>query len=68
MTTKIPMDSYRACEIAEGFGSGANATQEEQREAWQYIYDTGLYRSLQGWYGRTVRDLIEAGLIDTGGK
>ena len=31
--------------------------------AWQYIYDNGLHRSLQGFYGRGVQTLLEAGLL-----
>ena len=57
------MDSYHACEVAEGFGSGEDATPEETRAAWQYILDTGLYKTLQGWYGRTVTTLMAAGEI-----
>lgn len=57
------MDVYTACSIAEGFGGGENASREEQVEAWQYLVDTGLAWRLQGWYGRTARDLIAAGII-----
>ncbi len=31
----------------------------------QQIYDTKAYTWLQGHYGRTLRDLIEDGLIET---
>lgn len=55
------MTPYDAVGIVEGF---VEAESEEQvLEAWQYIYDTGLYRSLQGWFGRTVQYLLEEGLI-----
>ena len=30
--------------------------------AWQYLIDQGLLLTLQGWYGRTAKTLIEAGL------
>jgi hypothetical protein len=57
------MDAYRACEIAEGFGSGEDASYEDKREAWQYLHTSGLAYSLQGWYGRTARNLIARGVI-----
>ena len=57
------MDSYTACSIAEGFGEGENATREQQVEAWQFLVDSGLCWSLQGWYGRTAQALIEQGVI-----
>jgi len=40
-----------------------NYTETERIEAWQYIYDNGLYLYLQGFYGRTIRDLLSAGVI-----
>ena len=56
------MDSYTACSIVEGF-SGEDNTQEEVGTAWQWLADTGTCWKLQGFYGRTVMDLIEQGLI-----
>jgi hypothetical protein len=55
------MDSYTACSIAEGF-CGYEPSEEELNEAWQFLIDTGLCWKLQGWYGRSARDLIEAGI------
>jgi hypothetical protein len=57
------MTRYNACACAEGFCGGESASEEEVLAAWQYIWDTGLWRSLQGWYGRTVHDLIDEGII-----
>jgi len=54
---------YLASAVAEGFCEGEGASEEEQLTAWQYIWDTGLWRSLQGFYGRTVHNLIENELI-----
>lgn len=55
------LDNYTAVGLAEGF---IEAESEEQViEAWQYIYDTGLYLTLQGFFGRTVHALLENGVI-----
>ena len=61
---KEKMTTYLACAIAEGFCEGEGATEEQQIEAWQYLHDSGHAYKLQGWYGRTARDLIEAGIIN----
>ena len=56
------MDSYMAVGLAEGF---IEAESEGQViEAWQYIYDHKLHRSLQGFFGRQVQALIEQGVIN----
>jgi hypothetical protein len=55
---------YSASEIAEGFGSGEGASGEDQMVAWQYLHDTKLAYSLQGFYGRTAQQLIANGQID----
>lgn len=68
-TEKLPeMTTYLACAIAEGFCEGEDATREQQIEAWQYLHDTGLAYSLQGWYGRTATALIEEGIINNKNK
>ena len=55
------MDAFTATGLAEGF---IEADSEEQIiEAWQYLHDSGLAYSLQGWFGRTATDLIERGII-----
>ena len=52
---------YRAIGLAEGFEQG---TEKEIIEAWQYLHNTGLAYDLQGWFGRTARDLINEGIIN----
>jgi Leu/Phe-tRNA-protein transferase len=56
------MSNYEATGIAEGW---IEANSEDQViEAWQHLHNTGLAYSLQGWFGRTARDLIEQGIIN----
>jgi hypothetical protein len=66
--TKTLMTPYLASAIAEGFCEGENATREQQIEAWQYLHDTGIAYSLQGWYGRTAKQLLEEGIINDNKK
>ena len=58
------MTSYRACELAEGFGDGEGASMDEVLTAWQWLHDTKQAYSLQGFYGRTCASLIESGSIE----
>ena len=37
-------------------------------ELFSHLIETGLAWSLQGFYGRTARDLIDAGYLDNSGK
>jgi hypothetical protein len=56
------MDNYQAVGIAEGF---IEAESEEQvLEAWQYLHNTKLGYQLQGFFGRTLNQLLEEGLIN----
>ncbi len=61
-TEKREMTPYLATAIAEGFCEGEGASEEEQIEAWQYLIDTGMAWTLQGWFGRTAHSLIERGI------
>lgn len=59
-TKEKKWSSYSACACVEGF-DGEEHSGEEQLSAWQYLINTGLCWSLQGWYGRTATYLIESG-------
>jgi hypothetical protein len=55
------LNSYMATGIAEGFEEAES--EEQVIAAWQYLHDTGLAYSLQGWFGRAATNLIESGKI-----
>lgn len=40
-----------------------NATQSDILQAFQLLVDSGDVWTLQGWYGRTAKALIDEGLI-----
>ena len=54
------INAIDAIMIAEGV---YDATEEEQVQAWQYLHDSGLAYQMQGWFGRTAQQLIEADVI-----
>lgn len=54
------MDDYTATMILEGV---EEATEEEYIRAAQHLHNTGLAYRLQGFFGRTVTELINAGLV-----
>lgn len=55
------MNNFEAVGIAEGY---IEVNSEEQIiQAWQHLHDTGLAYTLQGWFGRTAKNLIEQGII-----
>ena len=57
----IMMDTYQAVGLAEGF---IEADSEEQViEAWQYLHDTRIGYGLQGFFGRTLNQLLDEGII-----
>ena len=56
----MEMTPINAVLIAEG---EIETDQETQIDAWQYLVDTGLARSLQGSFGRMAQDLIDQEVI-----
>ena len=57
----IMMDTYQAVGLAEGF---IEAESEEQViAAWQYLHDTRIGYGLQGFFGRTLNQLLDEGVI-----
>lgn len=54
------MKDIDAIWIAEGFTEAES--KEQLIEAWQHLIDTGLAWSLQGWFGRSAKELIEQGI------
>jgi hypothetical protein len=53
------MDMFTAVMICEG---EQEADEETVIAAWQHLIDTGVVWQLQGSFGRTARDMIEAGI------
>ena len=53
------MSNVEAIDIAEGYQDPKD--EAEYIAAWQQLIDTGLAWSLQGWFGRTAKYMIEQG-------
>ena len=63
------MDNFTATMIAEGQFElvgieDGELTEEMYLEAWQHLVNTGLAWQLQGWFGRTAKNLIILGIIN----
>lgn len=54
------MDAYTAVSLAEGIVDGDD---DEILAAWQYLVDSGLAWTLQGWFGRQAAAMINSGLL-----
>lgn len=55
------MTIFEATMIAEGVEEAPD--EETYIAAWQLLHDTGAGYQLQGWFGRTLNNLIEEGII-----
>ena len=59
------LNTYLACAICEGFCEGENYQDKDNiLLAWSYVGKNKLYLTLQGFYGRTLRNLVGAGYLD----
>jgi len=76
METKFSDDSlitdYNAVGIAEGFVESpstddANIIKDEIR-AWSYIAGKELWRGLQGWFGRSIQNLVDNEIMNWKGE
>jgi hypothetical protein len=56
------MDNFTAMMIAEG--EQEPESEQQYYEAWQHLHDSSLAYTLQGWFGRTARRMINEGLIN----
>ena len=55
------IDSYSACGCFEGFKPREDVL--DNIRAASFIAGTGLWRSLQGHYGRTINRMVEEGIM-----
>ena len=56
----MEMTPINAVLVAEG---QIETDTDTQIDAWQYLVDTGLAWSLQGYFGRMAQELIDQGVI-----
>ena len=56
---ETPMSVVDAIEIIEG----GDADEDTIIEAWQTLADSGVWRSLQGFYQRGMQEMVDQGLV-----
>lgn len=59
--TSVVWTAFQAIAVAEGFEPNENP--EAEIEAWAVIGINGLHQGLQGFFGRSLRDLVEADIL-----
>lgn len=57
----VIINAFNAVGLAEGWMDG---TEEDVLNAWQYLHDSGLAYKLQGFFGRAVIEMLQAGVIN----
>lgn len=62
LSTGERLSHYSAVMIAEGVEDVE--TQEDLLMAWSYIGKHELYLQLQGFFGRTLKNLVDSGYLD----
>ena len=60
-TTAKNWTTYDACAAVEGF-DGEEHDEQELIDAWQFLINSGIVWTLQGWYGRAAQNLINQGV------
>lgn len=63
MSTQTETPKFDLVGEIMAFEGGEMESEERVVALFQYLLDCGLCWTLQGSYGRTARDMIEAGLI-----
>lgn len=60
--------SYLACAYVEEFCEGEDSSDLDKLYALSFLCGTGIYKSLQGFYGRSIHNLIADGIITDKGE
>jgi hypothetical protein len=64
MDTLTAILIVEGADISHGPNEGQPHSEEQYIEAWQFLIDTGLAFKLQGSFGRTASQLIDAGICE----
>jgi hypothetical protein len=60
-----PLNTVLICEgVVEPPGDTTEGKERVYLECWQDLVDSGMAWTLQGWFGRTAKGMIEEGMIE----
>lgn len=62
LSNGLPLDNYMAVGIAEGFERAE--CEQDILLAWSYIGKHQMHLWLQGWFGRTLMDMVSIGYLN----